>query len=149
MPASKNISQFERNPHLKTTTRARLNPNHVDKRVWVVEVSSSKIPKTIRWWHIGKRSLVGQEDGRGFERVGGPELGAVAIIILLKLLHEMICSCVEETKGSTHWSKSLRLHWDDLVSSYIPMHVHVWRLWILLWILSRGVTVRQKGSLPH
>jgi hypothetical protein len=23
------------------------------------------------------------------------------------------------------------------------MHVHVWRLWILLWILSRGVAVKR------
>jgi hypothetical protein len=29
---------------------------------------------------------VGQEAGRGFGRAGGPELGTVAIIVLLKLL---------------------------------------------------------------
>ena len=42
---SKNIDirQFERNPHLETTIRARFNPKHVDERARIVQETASEI----------------------------------------------------------------------------------------------------------
>jgi hypothetical protein len=40
---SENIGQFERNPHLETTTRARLDPKHVDERTRIVQETTNKI----------------------------------------------------------------------------------------------------------
>jgi hypothetical protein len=40
---SENIGQFERDPHVKTTARARLDPKHVDKRTRIVQETANKI----------------------------------------------------------------------------------------------------------
>ena len=93
MVASENIGQFERNPHLETTTRARLNPKHVDVRTRIVKVTASKISQTVRGWHVGRCGRVRQDTGKSFGRVSRGKLSTVAkkaIVILLNLLYQMI-----------------------------------------------------------
>src|SRR6266702_5763770 len=118
MPASEDISQLERNPHLETTTRTGLNPNHVDTRIRVVEVTVSKIPQTVRRRHVSKRSRVGPHAGKSFGRVSRGKLSTIskkAIMIILNLLHQMIWLVIYvEDERATHWSKSMRLYWDAL-----------------------------------
>ena len=135
MLASKNIGQFESNPHLETTTRARLNPKHPDARIRIVKVTASKNSEAVSWWHVSRWSRVGPDTRKGFGRISHGKPSTVAkraVVILLNLLHQMIwLDIYVEKKGSTHWSKRVCLCWDGFGNSYIPMHVHVWNFWIL------------------
>lgn len=88
------IGQFKRNPHLKTTTGARLDPKHIDERLGIVEETASKDSQTIRRWHIsrGVSLRVGPDTGNDLGMVGCGKRGASVktAVILLKLLPLMI-----------------------------------------------------------
>ena len=87
----KYISQFERNPHLETTIRARFNPKHVDERARVVQEVASKIFQTVCCrWHVRRRGGVGPDTGKSFGKVRRRKVSTIVIIILLELPHEMI-----------------------------------------------------------
>ena len=59
-----NICQFERNPDFETTTRARLNPKHVDERTRIVQDPTNKNSQAVRcWWHV-RRYRVGPYSGK-------------------------------------------------------------------------------------
>ncbi|KAH9043562.1 hypothetical protein EDB83DRAFT_2407741 [Lactarius deliciosus] len=135
---SGNIGQFERNPYLETTTRARLNPNHVDECIRIVEVTAKKIPQTVHWQYISRWGWVGPDVVKSSGRVSRGKLSTVAItaiVILLDRLQQMIWSDICVEKGSTHWKKIMCLcrGWKALGNSYIPMHAHVWIFWIRWW----------------
>jgi hypothetical protein len=131
------IGQFDRNQHLETTTRARLNPKDIDACIRIVKETASKNSQTVRWWYIsrGGRVTAGPDTGKFFRRVSRGKLSAIsmkAIIVILDLLHrvEMLHICGGK-EGSTYWSKRMCLHWDSFGNFYITMHVHIWNLHIL------------------
>ena len=86
-----NICQFECNPHLETTIRARLNPKHVDKRARIVQETTNKISQAVRCrWHVHRWGLVWPITGVGFGRDDRGKVGTIAIMILSDALREMI-----------------------------------------------------------
>ena len=88
-----NICQFERNPHLETTTRARHNPKHVDERTGIVQEMTSKISQAVHcWWIVHRWGWVRPNTGESFGRVGGGKVSTIAIVILLGAVHEIIWS---------------------------------------------------------
>ena len=107
-----NICQFECNPHLETTIRARLNPKHVDERARIIQEMTNKISQTVRCrWHVC--GWVGMNNGESFGRVGHGMVSTIAIVILLDTLHEVIWSDrYDDKKGPTHRSKRVCLGWD-------------------------------------
>jgi hypothetical protein len=71
MPTSNNINQIKSNPNPETTTRTRLDPNHVDVHIGIVKVMASKISQTILWWHISMRGRwLGPDIGESFACAG-------------------------------------------------------------------------------
>jgi hypothetical protein len=134
---SKNIGQFERNPRLETTTRARLNLNNVDERTRIVQQPTSEISQTIHCWlHVCTWSWVGPDSGKNFGWAGRGKVSAIAVVILLDLLHGLVGldRYVEKKGPSTHRSKWVCLGWDRFGK---PMHVHIWDLrdlWILQYV---------------
>ena len=90
---SKNIDirQFERNPHLETTIRARFNPKHVDKRARIVQETASEISQAVRCrLQVRRWGRVGPDTRKSFRWVGHGKVGTIATIILLDILHEII-----------------------------------------------------------
>ena len=132
MPASENIGQFERNPLLETTTRARLNLKHVDVRIGIVKVAVYKISQTVCRWHVSRFDRVRPDTGKGLGRVSREKLSKKAIIIIPNLLYQMIWLgiCVEK-KDSTHCGKRVCLSWGGFSNSYITIQMHVWNLGVL------------------
>jgi hypothetical protein len=128
---SKNICQFKRNPHLETTSRAGLNPKHVDARARIVQETTCKISQTAYcWWHVRRLGWVGPDSGESFGRVSRRrgEVSTIAIVILSDLLHQLIwLDRYVEKKGCTHRSGAKRvcLWWDRIGNSVIPMHVRI------------------------
>ena len=85
-----NICQFQCNPHLETTMRARLDPKHVDKRARIVQETASKNSQAVRYrWHVHMWGWVRPGTGKSFGWVSRGKVCTVAII-LLDLLHQMI-----------------------------------------------------------
>ena len=101
MTTTLNICQFERNPHHETTTRAGLNPKHVDERVRIVKETTSKVPQTVRW-NFSRWDCVRLDTGESFGRISRREVSIIVIVkdimIILDLLHQMIwlAICVEK-----------------------------------------------------
>ena len=76
-----NICQFERNPHLETTTRARHNPKHVDERTGIVQEMTSKISQTVHcWWIVHRWGWVRPNTGESFGRISRREVSIIVIV---------------------------------------------------------------------
>ena len=124
------IRQFERNPHLETTIRAILNPKHANERARIIQEMTSKISQAVRCrWNVHRWGRVGPDAGKDFGWVSRGKVCAIASIILLGLLHEMIwLDLYIENKGHTHRSKRVCLGWGWFGNSVIPIHLHIWNL---------------------
>ena len=135
MPASENIGQFERNPHLETTTRARLNPKHVNTRIGIVKVAVCQVSQTVCQRHVSRFDRVRPDTGKSLGRASRRKLSTLderAIIIIPNLLCQMICLGVcAEKKDSTHRNKRVCLSWGGFSDSYITMQMRIWNLGVL------------------
>ena len=123
-----NICQFECDPHLEATIRARNDPKHVDKCARIVQETTSKISQTVRCWlHVYRWGWVGPITRVSYGRVDCGKVGAIDIVILLDALHKMVWldRCVEN-KCPTHRNKWVCLCWDRFDDPVILMHLHMW-----------------------
>ena len=91
---------------------------------------ASKISQAVRCrWHVHRWGWVGPDAGNDFGWVSRGKVCAIASIILLGLLHEMIwLDLYIENKGHTHRSKRVCLGWGWFGNSVIPIHLHIWNL---------------------
>jgi hypothetical protein len=133
MLALEKIGQLERDPHLETTIRARLNAKHIHERIRVVEQTAGKNSETVRWRDISRGVMVGPDTVNIFGRVGcgKPCTSMKAITILLEFLRLMIWLDIyveNTTKGYTHWNDREHLCWNGFCNSHIPMQMHYWVL---------------------
>ena len=150
---SKNIDirQFERNPHLETTIRARFNPKHVDERARIVQEMASEIFQTVRCrLQVRRWGRVGPDTRKSFGWVGHGKVGTIATIILLDILHEIIWfDRYVEKKGPTHRSERVCLGWDWFSDSVILIHVlHIWNLRGLRSADTLCVSQSEGNSIP-
>ena len=125
-----NICQLQRNPHLETTTRTRLNPKHIDEGSGIVQETASKISQAVRsWWHVRRWGWVRLDSGNSLGRVGRGKLSAIVIVILLDALHGIIrLARYIEKEGPKHRSNRVCWGWNWFGSCLIPIHVDVWNL---------------------
>ena len=117
------ICQLQRNPHLETTTRARLYPKHVDERSRIVQETASKNSQAIPCrWRVRRWGWVGPDAGKSFGWDCRREVSTRPIVTLLSLLHQMIwLDRYIEKKGPTHRSERVCFSWDRFNKSVIPI----------------------------
>ncbi|KAF8260531.1 hypothetical protein EI94DRAFT_1748141 [Lactarius quietus] len=120
-PDSENLCQFKRNPHLETTTSARLNPKHDDARVRIVEETASKVSQTVNRWRLSRCGWVRRDTEKSFGRASRGQVSTVTIKVVAIFL------------DLRFWNKRVCLSWGSSGSSDIPINVHMRYLWILWW----------------
>ena len=130
MLTSEKIGQFEPDPHLETTTMARLDSKHIDESIRIVKETGSKNSQTIRRWYVSRGSRVGPDTGKGFRKSSRGKLSTWSIntIVVLEILHQMFDCIYTEKKDYTYWSETVCLSRPGFCRSHILVNMHVWVL---------------------